>query len=552
MINHLCDLRLIVRKLVFIWLFIFFFAGVIPLATAGENPGEDIQTYTVKTGEHLYGIAQKFDVSLSDLRSANNIEGNIIRPGQELIIPTDVPPDSPDSADRQMEQAESNPPEAAPSPDNEVNNLISLDMREADLRDVLTALALKMDVQILLVEAPGEVSFQVSDVTPQRAFQLLLQQEGLSYISDNKLYIVGQDGTLESDFFHNMVLTRFNLNYIPASSLEGVVGQLGIPLQSITLAENERSMWVQATPLSLAKVRQVISALDRPENADPEEIIALELKRYNLEYITAEVLDGMAADLGINLQSIVLDTNPHTIWVQGVPDSLNKLERLMAEVDIQENSEIDQPLNRFNLQHITASKLETLAEGLDVSMRSFFLETNPQTLWVQAVPQALQKLEDLVSAVDRPENAEGVFSVFVYQLENTVADDVVERLGVFGFEGVETVTYNYSQFTQEVLVVSPSHLESKVYSAIAKLDEVRQRVRVPVASASGEGARSRLVAQRELLSELTGVSISRMNISSNLSGDSADPYYLLWIEESPDKVQKVENMVGMIGEISGP
>ena len=590
------------RVLFLFFMLTFFLVQPGPVFADEDVTGGGEKTHVVKPGEHLYGIAEKFDVSLSDLRKANNIEGNIIRPGQELLIPvdgvvqtadapglTDPPEATKDSDITEPPDITEVPGVTAETPDNTANSplpantTISLDIRDADLRDVLSALAIKMNAHVLLVEAPHEVNFKVDNVSPQKAFQLLLQQEGLTYIKDGNLYIVGQDGTLESDFFNHMVLTRFNLNYIPASTLEGVLSQLGIPLQSITLAENERSMWVQATPLSLSKVRQVVAALDRPENADPEDperLVSLELKRFNLNHISAEMLQDVLGefladdDEDIILQSIVLDTNPQTLWVQGSSRALTILRELIATFDIPENSEAAQPLKRYNLQYISASKLEGLAGELDISMRSLIIQANPRVFWVQAAPQELEKLEELISAVDRSENLASAQTVFIYTLENTLAVDIEERLEAFGFghegvaadgdtafileddgaddDAVQVVTFSYSEYSREVLVVCPPYLESQVRSSLAKLDEARQRIRVPVASASGEGARSRLVAQRELLSELTGVSISRMNISTNLSGDSANPYYLLWIDESPDKIQLVEEMVGSIGAISGP
>ena len=579
--------RLLVLSLFFI---MALSVGLAPLAAAaGDTPSDGETTYTVEPGEHLYGIAEQFGIEMSALREANDIEGNIIRPGQELVIPAEDAPagDAPKEADApEVPQVAAEAYEAPKTDTLSASENISaisstpnifLDFREADLRDVLSALAIKMGAHVLLVEAPHEVNFKVDNVSPQKAFQLLLQQEGLTYIKDGNLYIVGQDGTLESDFFNHMVLTRFNLNYIPASTLEGVLSQLGIPLQSITLAENERSMWVQATPLSLSKVRQVVAALDRPENADPEDperLVSLELKRFNLNHISAEMLQDVLGELladddeDIILQSIVLDTNPQTLWVQGTSRALTILRELIATFDIPENSEAAQPLKRYNLQYVSASKLEDLAGELDISMRSLVIQANPRVFWAQAPPQELKKLEELISAVDRSENLDSAHSVFVYNLENTLAVDVEDRLEAFGFgregadvegeeffgfdangneeDAVQIITFNYSEYSKEILVICPPYLESQVRSALSKLDEARQRVRVPVASASGDTARSQLVAERELVSELTGISIGRMHISSNLSGDSDNPYYVLWIEESPDKVQMVANMIDTI------
>ncbi|KKM09327.1 hypothetical protein SY88_19365 [Clostridiales bacterium PH28_bin88] len=45
-------------------------------------------TYTVKAGDSLYGISQKFGVSTGDIQKANNLKSTAIYPGQQLQIPT--------------------------------------------------------------------------------------------------------------------------------------------------------------------------------------------------------------------------------------------------------------------------------------------------------------------------------------------------------------------------------------------------------------------------------------------------------------------------------
>ena len=52
----------------------------IGLAPTGE-------TYTVKSGDSLWNIAKKFGISVEELKSANNLSGNLLSVGQVLKIP---------------------------------------------------------------------------------------------------------------------------------------------------------------------------------------------------------------------------------------------------------------------------------------------------------------------------------------------------------------------------------------------------------------------------------------------------------------------------------
>ena len=45
------------------------------------------ETYIVKSGDSLWKIAQKYDVNVNDLIKANNLSSNVLSIGQTIIIP---------------------------------------------------------------------------------------------------------------------------------------------------------------------------------------------------------------------------------------------------------------------------------------------------------------------------------------------------------------------------------------------------------------------------------------------------------------------------------
>jgi len=60
---------------------------------------ETATTYTVKHGETLLSVARKFHVSIEELRSWNQLNGNSLRTGQKLIINPSLSTVSTDKAD---------------------------------------------------------------------------------------------------------------------------------------------------------------------------------------------------------------------------------------------------------------------------------------------------------------------------------------------------------------------------------------------------------------------------------------------------------------------
>ena len=59
------------------------------LIIPGKSTGENVSTiiYTVKSGENLYSIARRYNVTVNEIKSLNNLSSNLLSIGQKLSIP---------------------------------------------------------------------------------------------------------------------------------------------------------------------------------------------------------------------------------------------------------------------------------------------------------------------------------------------------------------------------------------------------------------------------------------------------------------------------------
>ena len=72
-----------------------------------SQPQKAVQFYVVKKGDTVYGIAKKTGLSISDLKALNHLQKNKLRTGQKLALVGSAP----DSGTRQLRQKKTAPPE---------------------------------------------------------------------------------------------------------------------------------------------------------------------------------------------------------------------------------------------------------------------------------------------------------------------------------------------------------------------------------------------------------------------------------------------------------
>ncbi|MFO8192709.1 MAG: hypothetical protein R6U08_08095 [Bacillota bacterium] len=155
-----------------------------------------------------------------------------------------------------------------PRATNSYPSKLSLDLKNASILDVFSLLAYKLSANIIYLEQPTEITLKTHNLSPMTTLQIILQKEGLDFLTVGNNYIVGQRERLYSDFFNRMLLTCFNLNYVSAEKMQSYLSELGVPVQSLTVEANQQAIWMQGTPIALGKARELINSLDIMDNAE--------------------------------------------------------------------------------------------------------------------------------------------------------------------------------------------------------------------------------------------------------------------------------------------
>ena len=157
-------------------------------------------------------------------------------------------------------------------PANDIPEYMNLDVRDANLLDVLSLIAYKLDGNIIFLEEPSEITIKTSELSPITTLQTVLQKKGLDYLTIGRNYIVGERDRLYDDFANRMYLSRFNLFYVSSEAMEKFISDFGVPVEILPASSNDihvsqQSIWMQGSPMALGKAREIINSLDVMENA---------------------------------------------------------------------------------------------------------------------------------------------------------------------------------------------------------------------------------------------------------------------------------------------
>lgn len=277
-----------------------------------------------------------------------------------------------------------------------------------------------------------------------------------------------------------------------------------------------------------ADMRDVLSALAMKMGVS---IILLGTEPIEVNFKADNVTPLMAMELIIQSKGLSY-IQKADMMVVGPPDLLQKdfFDKMM--------------LTRFDTQYIKTDKLKEMLTELGIQgISSVITDANPNVIWAQGTAEGMKKIREVIASVDIPEQTiEDEKTRFVYQLTYIVAEDAAQRLAKFGFKDLETITTDGDRYGHEIMVICPKKIETQVKSALNSLDMPRQKTKAPVLTAKGEYAHQALVSSRDLLAQISDVSISSMSISRNL-GTSYEPVHVLWVEEAPDKIRKLKDLV---------
>ena len=149
-------------------------------------------------------------------------------------------------------------PSAAPA---EGGGLISVDFKDADIRQVLRIISLKSGVDIVAgTDVEGLVTIKLTNVPWEQALDIILRTYGFTYERKGKIVRVMTVDALESEALSTEV---FPLDYAKAKEVPDVVKEMLSERGKVKFDERTNTVIVTDIPTNLYQIKEVIERLDQ-------------------------------------------------------------------------------------------------------------------------------------------------------------------------------------------------------------------------------------------------------------------------------------------------
>ena len=212
--------------------------------------------------------------------------------------------------------------------------LISLDVREMDLQDVLRLIAEKANVNIILSRGVAEsdvvVTLRLKNVDLWQALEAVLKVSGFTYLEEDGIIRVLK---LEEVIEDKSILTTeiIPLKYAKAEEMKKTSQHLLSPSGTIEIDIRSNVLIISDTLENIEKIREVAMELD----TEPPSV--LEKKRFQLNYIDIEEKKDTLKEVLNNIieeGEFFLDSLSNCIYVEAPSPYIKRVTEYLEKLDV--------------------------------------------------------------------------------------------------------------------------------------------------------------------------------------------------------------------------
>ena len=567
---------------------IILMSAVLPMSAAGSSIDEYMATYTVKSGDTLSSIAAKYGVTVSSIVKENDISASsTLFAGQILHIPgaTSVHEDSTTSFGS--------------------SSSLSMEFENADLVGVLETILAHTGYTMIFKGSTTTVSISLPKVSPLAAIDYVLRMVDMTYIKHDNIIYVGTASTLNSSFVDKQALTKFSLKYISTDTLMSQLSTLGVSVTLVKMEDNNREFWLTGTPMQLAKVKDLIKTLDIKKHTTlGSAAISSSLTPIELKYISASEFSSLLSTLGLHT-GITMSAHPMILYVYVTGDELKDIMKIKKLVDYEDVNAEEEPVTdedgnvvegdkdstdkdnntgtnngtnngtgdsstgnnnggtsndviisdgetslvKIELQYLNKDAAKNIISTFGCEVEVLGLDLYEKILWLRGATEEVNKTVDLIKEHDISGNNTEKVS-FTYDLQNIVAAELQNKIGNMDVSGVEFYFGSYPELAKSIIVYCPSNQVEKVKNIIATLDSNLGSMYYPIVTLTSTAELQALDTKKALVVKFLNdpaITVDSFILSEDLDPSEEGVKYILYVCESPEKIDLITNMWDIVG-----
>jgi len=216
-----------------------------------------------------------------------------------------------------------------PAQYEEALELISLDLKGMDIRDILKILSQKSGLNIVAdKDVKGPVSIYIKDVDVMSALDIIVTTNDLAYVQEGILIRVMLDRKYEkmhgSSFKDTTNTEIVKLNYASASDVGKAITKMKTKIGKIIPDDRSNAIVIIDNREIIKKMKEVIADMDVP--------LATEV--FSLDYAKAvEIKDKLEQMLSPNVGSIEFDERTNKIIVKDAEEKIKEIKKVIEAFD---------------------------------------------------------------------------------------------------------------------------------------------------------------------------------------------------------------------------
>ena len=272
----------------------------------------------------------------------------------------------------------------------------------------------------------------------------------------------------------------------------------------------------------------------------------------DLKYITAPELVLKATELGIGVKPITLSQTLNKIWIEGTPTEISRFYQLLNTLDRKENfPDIGTKASRstyfkqYDLKYVTAELASTMFTGLGIPVFFNYTTLNPKCLFVSGPTSSMAEFEGILAKIDVKENTNnptnGDFVGITKYVLKYISYADAENLLTYSKLGITVM--DLKSFPKTIFFFGARSFRDEALKLLKSVDNIGQDVTEIIDYASSS---SKLAARRNLICEISGLSVSNFVISEDVDRNPGASKYILYYIGTESEIAKIRQVVSLI------